>query len=168
MGSGSPSTARAPADTGRRSPAIPSAARIKAVVARGAPVHEYFQASWQRGSWGTNEYLFGLKEARMWVYGFKAGEDDAFLKKLATFSLETRGFLPKPSAPMLVVNGEKDTQVPIADLYLLLRTGTPKFAWVNPTGGHTGRSKDFPDEKIADTVVVPWLKSVLGAAPATH
>ena len=53
----------------------------------------------------------------------------------------------KPSAPMLVVNGEKDTQVPIADLYLLLRTGTPKFAWVNPEGGHTGRSKDFPEDE---------------------
>ncbi len=143
-------------------------ARVKAVVARGAPVHEYFQASWQRGSWGTNEYLFGLKEARMWVYGFKDGEDDAFLAKLATFSLETRGVLAKPSAPMLVVNGEKDTQVPIADLYLLLRTGSPKFAWVNPEGGHTGRSKDFPEDKISDTVIVPWLVSMLGAAPATH
>jgi esterase FrsA len=143
-------------------------ARIKAVVARGAPVHEYFQASWQRGSWGTNEYLFGLKEARMWVYGFKDGEDDAFLAKLATFSLETRGILAKPSAPMLVVNGEKDTQVPIADLYLLLRTGTPKFAWVNAEGGHTGRSKDFPEDKISDTVVVPWLAMMLGASPPTH
>jgi dienelactone hydrolase len=143
-------------------------ARVKAVVARGAPVHGYFQASWQRGSWGTNEYLFGLKEARMWVYGFKEGEDDAFLKKMATFSLETRGILAKPSAPMLVVNGEKDTQVPIADLYLLLRTGTPKFAWVNPEGGHTGRSKDFSEDKISDTVIVPWLVSMLGGAPATH
>ncbi len=99
--------------------------RIRGVVAQGAPVHGYFQADWQRKSWGTDEYLFGLKEARMSVYGFKDGEDDAFLQKLASFSLETRGILDKPSAPMLVVNGEKDTQVPIADLYLLLRTGTP-------------------------------------------
>ncbi len=136
--------------------------RLRAVVVRGGPIHEYFQADWQRKSWGTSEYLFGLKEARMFVYGFKAGEDDAFLKKLATFSLETRGMLKQPSAPMLVVNGEKDSQVPIADLYLLLRTGTPKFAWVNPEGGHTGRSKDFPDDRINAQVVVPWLVSMLG------
>jgi esterase FrsA len=142
--------------------------KIKAVVARGAPIHEYFQADWQRKSWGTSEYLFGLKEARMFVYGFKDGEDNAFLAKLATFSLETRGILKGPSSPMLVVNGEKDTQVPIADLYLLLRTGTPKYAWVNPEGGHTGRSKDFSEDKISNEVVVPWLAAMLGASPATH
>ncbi len=136
--------------------------RLRAVVVRGGPIHEYFQADWQRKSWGTSEYLFGLKEARMFVYGFKAGEDDAFLKKLATFSLETRGMLKQPSAPMLVVNGQKDSQVPIADLYLLLRTGTPKFAWVNPEGGHTGRSKDFSEDRINAQVVVPWLVSTLG------
>ncbi len=141
-------------------------ARLRAVVARGGPIHEYFQAGWQRKSWGTSEYLFGLKEARMFVYGFKEGEDDAFLKKLAGFSLETRGILKQPSAPMLVVNGEKDSQVPIADLYLLLRTGTPKFAWVNPEGGHTGRSKDFPEDRITAQVVVPWLASML--QPSAH
>ena len=102
----------------------------------------------------------------MWVYGFKEGEDEQFLAKLKTFSLESRGILNQPSAPMLVVNGEKDTQVPISDLYLLLRTGTPKFAWVNAEGGHTGRSKDFSEEKITDTVVVPWLSAMLAAAPA--
>lgn len=140
--------------------------RLRAVVVRGGPIHEYFQAGWQRKSWGTSEYLFGLKEARMFVYGFKEGEEDAFLKKLATFSLETRGILKQPSAPMLVVNGEKDSQVPIADLYLLLRTGTPKLAWVNPDGGHTGRSKDFPEDRINAQVVVPWLVSML--APGAH
>ena len=97
----------------------------------------------------------------MFVYGFKAGEEDVFLQKLATFSLETRGILQQPSAPMLVVNGEKDTQVPIADLYLLLRTGTPKFAWVNPEGGHIGRSKDFSEDRVTEQVIVPWLSTML-------
>jgi hypothetical protein len=69
---------------------------------------------------------------------------------------------------MLVVNGEKDSQVPIADLYLLLRTGTPKFAWVNPEGGHTGRSKDFPEDRITAQVVVPWLVSMLGPGTPSH
>ena len=142
--------------------------RLRAVVVRGGPIDEYFQADWQRKSWGTSEYLFGLKEARMFVYGFKAGEDDAFLKKLATFSLKTRGILKQRSAPMLVVNGEKDSQVPIADLYLLLRTGTPKFAWVNPDGGHTGRSKDFPEERITSQVVTPWLAMMLARPTATQ
>jgi acetyl esterase/lipase len=142
--------------------------RLKAVVAQGAPVHEYFQAEWQHKSWGTDEYLFGLKEARMWVYGFKPGEDQQFLDKMATFSLETRGILKQPSAPMLVVNGEKDTQVPIADLYLLLKTGTPKFAWVNPDGGHTGRSKEWPEERITGEVTAPWLAAMLSPGAASQ
>lgn len=135
--------------------------RIKAAVVRGGPIHDYFQPDWQRKSWGTSEYLFGLKEARMTVYGFKPGEEDKFLAAMQPFSLQTRGILDKPSAPMLVINGEKDSQVPISDLYLLLRTGTPKFAWVNPSGGHTGRSPDWNEEKITATVVVPWLQAML-------
>ena len=62
---------------------------------------------------------------------------------------------------MLVVNGEKDSQVPIDDLYLLLRTGTPKYAWVNPVGGHVGRSADMSEGKIHQTVVVPWLSEAV-------
>jgi acetyl esterase/lipase len=142
--------------------------RVKAVVAQGAPVHEYFQAEWQRKSWATSEYLFGLKQARMWVYGFKKGDDEPFLEKMRGFSLETRGILQQPSAPMLVVNGEKDTQVPISDLYLLLRTGSPKFAWVNPSGGHTGRSKDWPQERITSEVVAPWLAAMLALPSASQ
>jgi esterase FrsA len=140
--------------------------RIKAAVVRGGPIHEYFQPDWQRKSWGTSEYLFGLKEARMTVYGFKVGEDDKFLAAMQPFSLQTRGILDKPSAPMLVINGENDTQVPISDLYLLMRTGTPKYAWVNPTGGHTGRSTDWKEERITASVVVPWLTAMLTPNPA--
>lgn len=135
--------------------------RIKAAVVRGGPIHAYFQPEWQRKSWGTSEYLFGLKEARMTVYGFKPGEEEKFLAAMQPFSLQSRGILEKPSAPMLVINGEKDTQVPIEDLYILMRTGTAKYAWVNPTGGHTGRSADWNEEKITAQVVVPWLTSML-------
>ena len=141
--------------------------RVKAAVVRGGPIHAYFQPDWQRKSWGTSEYLFGLKEARMTVYGFKEGEDDKFLDAMQAFSLKTRGMLEKPSSPMLVINGEKDTQVPIEDLYILLRTGTPKFAWVNPTGGHTGRSKEWNLENITQKVVVPWIAAMLGPNAAT-
>ena len=43
-------------------------------------------------------------------------------------SLQARGFIGKPSTRMLLINGEGDTQVPIDDLYILLRSGTPKEA----------------------------------------
>ena len=35
-------------------------------------------------------------------------------------SLLDQGWLDKPCAPLLLVNGKKDEQVPIEDLYLLV------------------------------------------------
>ncbi len=129
--------------------------RLRAAAAFGAPTDHYFDADWQHASWGTKEYLFGLKEARMYVYG--TTDEAAFLAKMAPFSLKARGILDKPSAPLLLGNGEHDTQVPIADLYLPLKSGSPKYAWVNPTGGHTGRGPGWNEERINSDVVAAWF-----------
>lgn len=136
--------------------------RLRAAIVWGGPVHGYFQADWQRKSFATREYLFGLKEARIAIWGFPS--EEAFLAGMPKMSLQARGLLSQPSTAVLAVNGEKDSQVPIDDLYLLLRTGTPKFAWVNPTGGHVGRSADMPEDKIHRQVIVPWLNQVMAAA----
>ena len=58
---------------------------------------------------------------------------------------------------MLLVNGERDSQQPIADLYLLMKHGDPKDVWVNPQGGHMGRSERWPDGKVRSEVVEPWV-----------
>jgi hypothetical protein len=81
-------------------------------------------------------------------------------------SLKTQGFLGQPSAPMFVVNGEKDSQVPISDLYMLMQSGgSAKWSWVNPDGGHTGRSAEWPNSRVADEVIMPWVKARLEPAP---
>ena len=68
---------------------------------------------------------------------------------------------------MLIANGEKDSQVPISDLYLLLHSGgSAKEAWVNPDGGHTGRSEEWPNSRIFEEVVLPWIRARL--EPATE
>ena len=82
---------------------------------------------------------------------------DEFLAYGPRLSLLTRGFLDKPSAPMLLVNGERDTQQPIADLYLMMKHGDPKDTWVNPAGGHMGRSTQWPARVISEKVVMPWI-----------
>ena len=41
----------------------------------------------------------------------------------------------KKAYPMLFVNGERDSQQPIADLYLMVKHGDPKDAWVYLQGG---------------------------------
>ena len=72
-------------------------------------------------------------------------------------SLKDAGKLGMPSAPELLVNGDKDSQVPIEDVYILLKNGDPKDAWINPTGGHIGRGKGWSDGRILKDVIVPWL-----------
>ena len=78
-------------------------------------------------------------------------------------SLKDLGALDKPTAPQLLVNGEKDTQVPIEDLYIVLRTGTnPRQAWVNPTGGHIGRNRGLSDAPIFEGVTRLGLRAGSG------
>lgn len=130
-------------------------ARLRAVVVQGGPVHQYFQPEWQSKALGTREYLFDLFPARASVYGAKSLEE--FLAFGPKMSLKSQGLIGRPSTPMLLVNGDKDSQVPIADLDILLHSGSPKEAWVNPDGGHMGRSSQWPDGKIFEEVVAPWI-----------
>ena len=140
-------------------------ARIRGVVIQGGPVDGYFTPEWQKPGLKTDEYLFDLFPARAAIYGVKTL--DEFLAYGPKLSLKTEGYLGKPSAPMLIANGVKDTQVPIADLYALLQSGgSAKEAWVNPDGGHTGRSEEWPNARIFEEVILPWIKARL--APETQ
>jgi esterase FrsA len=135
-------------------------ARLRGTVVQGGPVHDYYTAEWQKKSLGTPEYLFDLFAARAAIYGVKTV--DELLAYGPRLSLKEQGFLGKPSTPMLVVNGAKDSQVPISDLYMLLQSGgSAKWSWVNPDGGHTGRSEEWPNSKISELVVTPWIKARL-------
>ena len=125
-------------------------------------MHNYFQPEWQSVAIKTPEYLFGLFEARAAVYGVKTL--DEFLAYGPRMSLKDNGWIDKPSAPMLLVNGINDTQVPIADLYLLQSHGDPKESWINPKGGHMGRNAQLPDDWIFEKVVLPWVVRRMGTA----
>lgn len=129
--------------------------RLRGAVVQGGPIHAYFQPAWQTKALGTREYLFDLFAARASVYGVDTLEQ--FLAYGPRMSLKDNGLIDRPSAPMLLVNGEHDTQVPIADLDLLLHSGSPKEAWVNPKGGHMGRSAEWPDGRIFREIVAPWI-----------
>lgn len=133
--------------------------RIRGAVVQGGPAHEYFQPEWQKKALGTREYLFELFEARAAIYGVSNLED--FLAYGPKMSLVTSGMIAQPSAPMLLINGLKDTQVPPADLLLLMRSGSPKEVWFNPNGGHMGRSPELSDQRIFETVTLPWVVRVL-------
>ena len=137
--------------------------RIVGAAVHGVGIHHYFQPEWQKVAISSPEYLFDLFPARSVVYGVDNMED--FLAYGPELSLVKRGLIDQPSAPMFLVNGEQDSQQPIADLYLMMKHGDPKHAWVNPVGGHLGRSKVWPDSRVQAEVVGPWLMRQLGVEP---
>jgi esterase FrsA len=139
--------------------AIVERMRLRGAVVHGGPIHHYFQPEWLSASLRTGEYLYDYLEAKCAMHGAR-GLDD-LLARARSFSLLDQGLLARPSAPMLLVNGARDSQIPIADLYLLLEHGDAKEAWVNPEGGHMGRSPAWPGSAIARTVLMPWMAARL-------
>ena len=139
--------------------AITERERVKAASAQSPAVHASFQASFvEKKLLGNREYLFDYAPALMSVFEDvrSIGELKAAFPRL---SLSMQGLLSKPAAPMLIIGGALDTQVPISDAYLLLASGdAPKEAWINPQGGHLGRQpKVWPDPVIFERVLIPWI-----------
>jgi esterase FrsA len=131
--------------------------RLHGVVAQSPAVHTYFQPDNFRPSMYTREYLFDRVPAFLNVYD-KPGLDE-LVTTLPTMSLVNQGLIGKPTAALFIVGGVKDTQVPIADLDLLVHSGSePREAWINPAGGHMGREpKGWTDPVIFREVILPWL-----------
>ncbi len=138
-------------------------ARLRAASAQSPPVHTFFQKDFLMNSLlGNREYLFDQVPALMSIFdGVKTLDDLAAI--FPTMSLVNQKLIGKPTTPMLIIAGVKDTQVPIADINLLLDTGdVPKEAWINPQGGHLGRQvKVWPDPVIFKQVIIPWLVRTL-------
>ncbi len=142
------------------------AKRLLGAVTQSPPTHRTFQSDFFRNRMYTREYLFDLLPASLFVYGLKSADElIAFLPKM---SLQAQDLLGKPAAPMLIVGGTKDTQVPIDDLELLINSGSePREAWINPVGGHMGRSTPtWPDPVIFRKIILPWEVRHLGLKTA--
>jgi pimeloyl-ACP methyl ester carboxylesterase len=138
--------------------AILEKSRVLGSVAQSPPVDEFFSEKFLReGTLGNREYLFDLAPAFINVFEGANSVDD-LARLMPAMSLKAQGLLAKPTSPMLLVTGAKDTQVPLSDIELLLRTGdVPKEAWINPLGGHLGREpRGWTDPVIFSKVIIPW------------
>jgi esterase FrsA len=148
--------------------AIVEHARLKGASAQSPPTDRFFQKEFLTNDLlGNREYLFDQVPALMAIFD-NVKTVDEMAQILPNMSLVKQGLLGKPMAPMLVLAGVLDTQVPIPDIYLLLNKGdTPKTAWINPAGGHLGRQvKVWPDPAIFKHVIIPWLVRTLEPEPA--
>ena len=140
--------------------------RILGSVAQSPPVDEFFQPKFlYDNTLGNREYLFDLAPAFINVFEGASNVND-LAKLMPRMSLKAQGLLDKPSSTMLVVTGAKDTQVPISDIELLMRSGdVPKDAWINPQGGHLGRQlKGWTDPVIFKEVIIPWELRLIEAS----
>ena len=109
--------------------------KLRAAVNWGGGIHYFFQPEWQERSRHADSYLFDLIEARAHLFGKR--NFDELCQVMPALSLLDQGWLDKPCAPMLIVNGKEDKQVPLEDFYLLLEHGNPKAIRLFP-GGHMG------------------------------
>jgi hypothetical protein len=145
--------------------AIVERARLRGCSASSPPADKFFQKDFLlKELLGNREYLFDQAAALMSIMEGVHNLDEMaeFMPKM---SLVQQGLLGKPTAPMLIIGGVLDTQVPIDDLYLILSKGdVPKEAWINPHGGHLGRQVGvWPDPLIFRQVIIPWLVKTLEA-----
>jgi cephalosporin-C deacetylase-like acetyl esterase len=143
--------------------AIVERARLKGASAQSPPTDKFFQKQFLMNSLiGNREYLFDQVPALMAIFD-NVNTVDEMAEVLPKMSLVKQGLLGKPMAPMLILAGVLDTQVPISDIYLLLDKGdVPKTAWINPAGGHLGRQVGvWPDPRIFKQVIIPWLVRTL-------
>lgn len=151
--------------------AVVERSRLKVVSVQSPPVDKFFTKEFLTQSLlGNREYLFDQVPALMAIFSGVRTEDE-LVAMFGKMSLVNQKILGRPTTPMLIIGGAKDTQVPISDIYELLSAGdVPKDAWINPSGGHLGRQVNvWPDPLIFKQVLLPWLARHLqapaGAAP---
>lgn len=147
--------------------AILEKARLKGVSVQSPPTDLFFQKEFVLNSLlGNREYLFDQIPAIMAIFD-NVTTLDQVVDEFQKMSLVNQHLLGQPTAPMLILAGTHDTQVPISDIYKLLDSGdVPKDAWINPQGGHLGRQVGvWPDPRIFKQVILPWLARDLEAKP---
>jgi hypothetical protein len=109
--------------------------RIAGAVNWGGGAHHMFQPEWVEASRYPDSYLMDLVETRQRMLG--ARNDAEYVAFFRRLSLLDQGLLGRPCAPLLLVNGKHDKQCPVADIELLIESGSPKCVRLFP-GGHMG------------------------------
>ena len=133
--------------------------RLRASVQWGGPIHYTFQEPWLRGLQSEKEYFWPLLDSM--IYSNHVRDYEELVKTAPAMSLEAQGWLDKPCAPMLAVNGEKDPWISPQEIPLLLETGEPKTARLMADGAHMGRGSR--DNARTGKMVMEWLRARLTA-----
>lgn len=123
--------------------------RFRAAVNWGGGVHYMFQPDWIEKSRYPDSYLMELVETRSRMLGVDS--DAGYVEGFRGLSLLDQGLLDRPCAPLLLINGKRDTQCPVRDIELLMEHGSPKSVRLFPDRGHMGFGPDTVPE------IIGWL-----------
>ena len=133
--------------------------RLRACAQLGGPIHYTWQEPWLRGLLNEKEYFWPLLDSMM--YSNHVKNYDELVKTAPAMSLKAQGWLDKPCAPMIMVNGEKDPWISPQEIPLLLETGDPKTARLIADGAHMGRGSR--ENARSGRWVMDWLRARLTA-----
>jgi dienelactone hydrolase len=132
--------------------------RLKACVEFGGPIHYTWQKDWLTYLMSDEkEYFWPCPESMIYANGVK--DFDELVRTAPAMSLMEEGWLSKPNAPMLCVNGDKDPWISPQEIPLLLSTGQPKTARIMAGAKHMGRGSQ--ERGAVGEMVNQWLKEKL-------
>ena len=97
--------------------AVTERERLCGAVMHGGPIHHYFQPQWLAPSLDSHEYLYDYLPATAALFGVETLEQ--LLAAAPAHSLQAKGIVGREAAPLLLINGARDSQIPIADVELL-------------------------------------------------
>ena len=129
---------------------------LTCAVNHGGCAHYAFTPQWIEKA-QDGEYAYELAETLAYAFG-REGFDD-WVEWSPNLSLLKQGVLDLQHAPLLCVNGKRDSIFPIEDHYLLFEYGDPKWGYF-PDTGHMGATPR------TQTIIVDWLCARLGLATA--
>lgn len=132
--------------------------RLKACVEFGGPIHYTWQKDWLTYLLtDEKEYFWPIPDSM--IYANSVKDFDELVRTAPAMSLQEQGWLSKPNAPMLCVNGDKDPWISPQEIPLLLSTGEPKMARIMAGGKHMGRGSQ--ERGRVGEMVNQWLKERL-------
>lgn len=128
---------------------------IACAVNHGGCAHYAFQPEWIEKA-QDGEYAYELAETLDYAF-YGTSDFDHWLENAPKMSLLNQGILDQPCAPLLCVNGTRDTTFPIEDHFLLFDHGDPKWGFFAPVN-HMGNTP------ITADVILDWICDRLGVA----
>ena len=126
--------------------------RIRVAAQLGGPIHYTWQQDWLEGRKSEKTYLWSVLDSMIYSNGVK--NYDELVKTAPALSLVEQGRIDKPSAPMIMMNGEKDAWISPREIPLLLdNAGHPSEQDLSSPTACTGPLRHPHGQRINQSII---------------